>query len=81
VKAHFAPKQPEAKQKFSGKDKKWDKSFIEQPPQYKINLPSDYECKITKQSALYNEKKKQVQKVGNKFPSSENRKINRSPCS
>jgi hypothetical protein len=58
VKALFAPKQPEAKQTYSEKDKKWAMGMLTQPTQYKMNLPSDYDREISKQSVLFDEKKK-----------------------
>jgi hypothetical protein len=57
VEAFFAPKQPEAKQPFSEKDKKWAMGMPTQPAQYKMNLPSDYDREISKQSALSEKKK------------------------
>jgi hypothetical protein len=79
VTGHFAPKQPEAKQTFSEKDKNWAMGMLTQPAQYKMNLPSDYDHEISKQSVLSDEKKTSA-KAGNNFPSSENRRINRSPA-
>jgi hypothetical protein len=78
VKAHFAPKKPEAKPTYSEQDKKWAMGMLTQPPHYKMNLPSDYTREIERQSDLA-AKAKKVQKAGNKFPSSENRRISRPP--
>jgi hypothetical protein len=50
VKAFIAPKQREAKQTFSEKDKKWAMGMLTQLAQYKMNLPSDYAPKISNQS-------------------------------
>jgi hypothetical protein len=64
VKVFFAPKQPKAKQTFSEKDKKWAMGMLTQPSQHKMNLPSDYARKISKQSAL----SKQRAKSGKQIP-------------
>jgi hypothetical protein len=68
VKAFFAPKKPEAKQTYSEKDKKWAIDMLTQLAQYKMNLPSDYDCKILKQGALSDEKKKTSAKSGKRIP-------------
>ena len=81
VKAHFAPKKPEAKVQLDPKVIEHFREMVTQPAQYKMNLRSDYEREIIKQDAKRRKNKNQVQKAVNKFPSSVNRKINRSPRS
>ena len=48
TKRQLAPKLPPPKQIFSEKDKKWAKSFIEQPSQDEINKEDDYKRCLTR---------------------------------
>ena len=68
TKKQLAPKQLPPKQTFTEEQKKWAKGMLEQPSQISMNLPSDYEREIGKQTALSNKKKKTSAKRGNQVP-------------
>ena len=57
-KAFFAPKKPEQKPVYDEKSKKWRKSFLEQPSQISMNLPSDYGRELTKLARAQSEQNK-----------------------
>jgi hypothetical protein len=66
VKAFLAPKVHEPKPTFTPKQKKWAIGMLTVEPQYKQNLPSDYKCKIERQSDLAKAKRsgKQIPQLG-----------------
>jgi hypothetical protein len=80
VKAFFAPKKPEAKQRYSEKEKKWAMDMLTQPVQCKMNLISDYDREILKQGALSDEKKKSA-KSGKQIPQLGEQENQSVPCS
>jgi hypothetical protein len=77
MKAFLAPKVPEPKPTYTQKQKTWAIDMLTAEPQYKRSLPSEYKYEIERQSDLA----KKAKRSGNKFSSSENRRINRSPRS
>jgi hypothetical protein len=68
VKAHFAPKKPEAKVQLDPKVIEHFREMVTQPPQYKMNLRSDYEREIIKQDAQRRQNKKPSAKSGKQIP-------------
>jgi hypothetical protein len=57
-KTFFSPKKPEQKPVYDAKTKKWAKSFLEQPSQISMNLPSDYGRELTKLARAQSEQNK-----------------------
>ena len=80
VKSHFAPVQPQPKEKIPTKTNQHFVDILERPSSQLANMPSDYDRCIKKS---YNEQmqRTKVVQAGKKFPNSENRKYNRSPRS
>lgn len=63
-KSFFAPKKPEPKKVYDEKSIKWAKSFLAQPSQISMNLPSDYGRELKKQARALSEEKNRNAKAG-----------------
>jgi hypothetical protein len=73
VQAFFVKKEPEPKPVYTEKAKNWAHHFLTQPPQFRMHLSDDYECKLVRQANLEAKKKDLMKKQpskksGNQIP-------------
>ena len=61
-----AKKEPEPKQVFTEKEKKWAKDFLTTPSQAELNMPDDYGRELRRQEKILEEKLKEESKKSGK---------------
>ena len=59
-----ANKEPEPKQVFTEKQKKWAKDFLTTPSQVELNMPDDYGRELRRQAEILEEKRAESKKSG-----------------
>ena len=59
-----AIKEPEPKQVFTEKQKKWAKDFLTTPSQAELNMPDDYGHELRRQAKILKEEKEESKKSG-----------------
>ena len=57
-----ATKEPEPKQVFTEKQKKWAKDFLTTPSQAELNMPDDYGHELRRQAKILKEEKEESKK-------------------
>ena len=57
-----AIKEPEPKQVFTEKQKKWAKDFLTTPSQAELNMPDDYGHELRRQAKILKEEKEESKK-------------------
>ena len=78
-KSLFSAKKPEPKKVYDEKTKKWAKSWLAQPSQISMNLPSDYFRELNKQAHAQSDQGKKRGVKGGKQIAQLGQQKNQSP--